>query len=257
MRDTPLTAVIVDDERLARTELKRLLGSDHRIDVIGEAASATDAVRLVTTTRPDVVFLDIQLDRASGLDVAGTIAGITTVVFVTAYDQHAVAAFAVAAFDYLLKPVEPQRLTQTIDRLVQQKSTGSLSDYAANSAVENSADNPTATAIQESGWLYLRSGSARHFVELASVTHLTAEGDYTPFQRTDGPAIQTHSALSHWQKTLPGNFIRVHRAAIVNMKHVRKIDPWSNYSYQLTLTGNSHVVMSRRYAARVNALLGL
>jgi two-component system LytT family response regulator len=240
-------AIIVDDERLARKELRTLLRAFPDVEMVGDASSLSEARSLVERARPELIFLDVQLGRASGFDLLDAIDERTSVIFVTAYDQHALRAFEVHALDYLLKPVDPARLERALRRHAPPR--GALPDESPPVA-----GVPRLTA---SDWLFLRTGERRAFVKVRRITHLVADGDYVTFHADDGRRVRTHSALRHWERRLPSSFLRVQRAIIVNLEFVIKAEPWSHYSYQLTIRGlGSPVVMSRRYASRAKELLG-
>jgi two-component system LytT family response regulator len=241
-------AIIVDDERLARKELRTLLRAFPDVEIVGDASSLSEARSLVERAQPELIFLDVQLGRASGFDLLDAIDERTSVIFVTAYDQHALRAFDVHALDYLLKPVEPARLERALRRHL---------SPSAPMPGESSAPTAGAPRLTLSDWLFLRAGERRSFVKVGRITHLVADGDYVTFHTDDGRRVRTHSALRQWEQRLPPSFLRVQRAVIVNLEFVTRAEPWSHYSYQLTIRGlGEPVVMSRRYASRARDLLG-
>ena len=242
-----MRAIIVDDERLARKELRTLLRAFPEVEILGEASSLPEARALLERTQPELVFLDVQLGRSSGFDLVDAIDDSASIIFVTAFDQHALRAFEVHALDYLLKPVEPARLDRALRRY-----------GSARSELPDDGRVPSgAPRLTPNDWLFLRTGERRSFVKIGRVTHLVADGDYVTFHTDDGRRIRTHSALRLWEQRLPNSFLRIQRSVIVNLEFVTKAEPWSHYSYQLTLKGvEGPLVMSRRYATRAKELLG-
>ena len=240
-----IKAVIVDDEPPARREMRRLLAGYDDVRVAGEAGDLTVAVGLLGRTRPDVVFLDIQLGKRSGFELLEEIDPDTAVVFVTAFDAYAVKAFETGAVDYLVKPVQAERLSLSLDR-VRSRLTGRARD-GHSSAVYSGAR-----------WIFLESRDHQDFIEVGNITHVEAgEGGTRVFLR-DGRTRATSRPLSWWETRLPpAGFARVHRSTIVNLSHVEKVEQWFQYSYRLTIAGyRGNVLMSRRYAARLRDMMG-
>jgi len=233
-------AIIVDDERLARRELRGMLEEAHAatIRVVGEAESVRTAAELVRTCDADVVFLDVQLTGESGLDLLPLIDPTVAVVFVTAFDQYAVRAFEVNALDYLLKPVAPARLARAVDRLA-----------APN---EEPADGPVETLTVQDR-LFLRLDDRMGFIKVGDIVSIAADGDYSVVQLATGRTHRARKSLRDWTARLPGaTFARVHRSAVVNLEHVERVEEWSHSSYRLYLRGFAEpVTMSRRYAGRL------
>jgi two-component system LytT family response regulator len=236
-------AVIVDDERLARCELRTLLEAVHaqEVLVVGEAATLDEAARLVEALDADLVFLDISMGRESGLTLVPLLDPVIAVVFVTAHDAYAIEAFELNAVDYLLKPVEPARLARTIDRLTRK--------------VSPEAPVRRLTAADR---LYLRLEGHRAFVPVNDLVAIEAAGDHSVLHLRGMTAPVRHArSLRAWEDRLPERgFVRIHRSTIVNLAHVVRVEEWSH--------GSSHVhmreipapfTMSRRHGARVRALL--
>jgi two-component system, LytTR family, response regulator len=233
-------AIIVDDERLARRELRGMLEEAHAatIRVVGEAESVRTAAELFRTCDADVVFLDVQLTGESGLDLLPLIDPSVAVVFVTAFDQYAVRAFEVNALDYLLKPVAPARLARAVDRLA-----------APN---EEPADGPVETLTVQDR-LFVRLDDRMGFIKVGDIVSIAADGDYSVVQLATGRTHRARKSLRDWTARLPGGtFARVHRSAVVNLEHVERVEEWSHSSYRLYLRGFAEpVTMSRRYAGRL------
>lgn len=237
-------AVLVDDERLARRELRTLLETAHadQVVVVGEAATLDEAMRLIEALDADLVFLDISMGGASGLTLVPMVDAAVAVVFVTAHDHHAVEAFELNALDYLLKPVEPGRLARTIDRL-RAKVTAA----------------PPLRRLTGTDRLFLRLGGQRAFVPVQDIVAIEAAGDHTLLHLRSGAETVRHGrSLRAWEERLPDRgFLRVHRSTIVNLAHVARVDDWSHGSSQILMHGiATPFAMSRRFGARVRAQLG-
>jgi two-component system LytT family response regulator len=234
-----LSAIVVDDERLARRELVGMLKAHAELAVVGEAASVDEAAALVRMADPDVVFLDIQMPRRSGFELLEVADVRGRVVFVTAHDIHAMRAFEVNALDYLLKPVHPERLAVAIARLV--------------AAAE--PPRPTATRLEPDDHLFLSEARAARFVRVRAIVCIRGAGDYTEVVLPDGKQLLSPRPLKEWEARLPAqSFARVHRTAIVNLEHVERVERASDDAFRVFLRGvREPVPLSRRHAARLRS----
>ena len=237
-------AVIVDDERLARRELRTLLEEAHadQVHIVGEAATVADAARLVNATDADVVFLDIQLAGETGMDLLPLLAPDVEIVFVTAYDQYTLRAFEVNALDYLLKPVAPERLGVTVNRLA-----------AAQPPV------PSRETVTYADRLLLRLGEERVFVRVRDIVAIEADGDGSTLRLAPQLARKASTkSLREWEQRLPDrHFVRIHRSTIVNLEYVERLEAWSHASQHVYMRGlKEPLTMSRRFGARLRDRFG-
>jgi two-component system, LytTR family, response regulator len=233
-----LSALVVDDERLARKELIGMLAAHAEVAVVGEAASVDDAVPLVQQLDPDVVFLDIQMPRRSGFELLAAADVRGRIVFVTAHDVHALRAFEVNALDYLMKPVHPERLAQTIARL--------LGPEAPPVAKEGRLDLDD--------HLFLAEGRAARFVRVRAIVCIRGADDYAELVLADGKQLLSPRPLKEWEARLPERtFLRVHRSAIVNLEHVDRVEPAGDAFLIFVRGAAEPVPLSRRHAARLRA----
>lgn len=237
------TAIVVDDERLARRELKQLLeeGHGHQLQVVGEAATVQEAATQARLHDPDIVFLDIHLAGESGFDLLPLLDHTVTVVFVTAFDRYAIRAFEVNALDYLLKPVAPQRLATTLARLHQP-----------------AAPEPATQVLTCNDRLFLRLDDRMVFLRVRDVVAILAAGDDSVLLLADGRQARARKSLREWVDRLPeSDFVRIHRSTIVNLDFVERLEEWSHLSYRVYLRGLAEPLqMSRRWGARVRARFG-
>lgn len=244
---TRLRAVVIDDERLARRELRGLLAMHEAIEVVGEAASAAEAREIVARLRPDVLFLDVQLCPGTGFDLLEQLDHPARVVFVTAFDAFALRAFEVNALDYLLKPINPQRLARAVER---------LTSSATDTTPPATAAPPPRLTLNDR--LFVEGHGRSRFLPVASVLSITAEGDYSQIQTSDGERWLVLKSLRAWERRLPRqHFARIHRSMIVNLACVERLESAVNRGYLVYLRGlASPVPMSRRRATMLKTLFG-
>jgi two-component system LytT family response regulator len=235
-------AVIVDDERLARKELRTLLVEHPTIEIVGEADSVKTAAPLIHSVQPDVIFLDIQMPGASGFQLLEAIDAASKVIFVTAFDAYAIRAFDVNALDYLLKPINPTRLAAAIARLTN-------SDAAPAAALRK---------LEYGDRLFLEINGRAQFLKLDQIVCLRAAGDYSEVIATDGKPALVLKSLKEWEERLPDNhFVRIHRSTIINLEYVEHIEGHFNRSYQIQLRHlPAPLLVSRRYAAQLKQKFG-
>lgn len=230
-------ALIVDDERLSRKELITMLSGYDKIVVVGEADDVPSAMKSIKDLMPDVIFLDIQMPGQSGFDLIENSDIDSKIIFVTAYDEFAIRAFEVNALDYLLKPVNPERLRNSIERLELSESI---------KVNENKK-------INYLDRLFLLINSHYKFLKVNNILSITSAGDYTEILTTDGVKGLTHKSMVEWEQRLPdNNFCRIHRSTIINMEYIERTEEWFNQSIRIYLKGiQIPFVMSRRYAAKI------
>jgi two-component system LytT family response regulator len=237
----PLKSIIVDDEWLVREELKTLLAEYPEIELVGEAANVPQAIDLVDQVQPDVIFLDIQMPGATGFDLLEHTDITSKIIFITAYDQYALKAFEVNALDYLLKPIQKDRLAKTIERLL----TG---------------DSPSSRASQKLGYddiVYVLVNGSLKFIKLSLLRCIIAEGNYSYIYYKDRNKDLVTKTLQEWEELLPDDyFVRIHRSTIVNFEYVEQVKKCRNYTHLVYVRGiEKPFVISRRYAAKLKKAL--
>ncbi len=237
-----MKAIIVDDERLARNELKSLLAAHKEIEVIAECANAQEAKEKIDSLKPDVVFLDINMPGKSGLELVEEISALPDVVFVTAYDEHAIKAFELNAFDYLLKPVQPQRLSETLKKLAEK---------------ESSIKGDNTGPLDENELVFIKDGEKCWFVKLGDVRLFESEGNYVRvYFDTNRPLILR--SLNNLEARLnEKQFFRASRKHIINLKYIASVETWFNGGLMVKLKDGKEVEISRRQAVKIKDMLSL
>ncbi len=232
-----LTALIVDDERLARNTLKNKIEAFREIEIVGEASGVSDAIASIHEHDPDILFLDIQLYNETGFDILEKTRYEGKIIFVTAHDEFAIRAFEINAVDYILKPISHERLKNAIDRL---HSTDRMTEY------------PTAPFNYDDRILIM-CGCRMKFVKLEEVSNIAASGDFTFINTIDGSEHLTSRSMNEWEERLPGKyFLRIHRSTIINIEHIEKAEKWFNYSSLIQMKGTEKPFkVSRSYFKKI------
>jgi two-component system LytT family response regulator len=231
-----MKALLIDDERLARTELRRLLEKHPDIEIAGEARNAEEAIEQVGRLEPELLFLDIQMPGCNGFELLEKLERAPMVIFTTAYDEYALKAFEVNALDYLLKPVAPDRLA------------------AALAKISAAKPRPAVGGDQQ---IFVKDGERCWFVALKDIVLLESEGNYTRlFFGANRPLVLR--SLNYLEERLdPALFFRASRKHILNLKFIDGIDAWANGGFLVRLKGNFQVEMSRRQAQKFKEVMSL
>lgn len=242
MNKIEYNALVIDDERLARKELIGMLSEFSCIKSIHEADDVSSAVKMIESVNPNLLFLDIQMPGETGFDLINQIDYTGKIIFVTAYDQYAIRAFEVNAMDYLLKPVTPERLQKSINKLEKESIKPIETDYN----------------LKYNDRLFLTIGTQLLFVKISSIISIESDGDYTKVFTSEGRKGLVSKSMKEWELRLPANyFSRIHRATIINLEFVENIEKWFNYSYRLHLKGiEEPYIISRRYAKQLKEKFG-
>jgi len=238
-----MKALIVDDERLARKELIKLLEEHPSIEVAGEAANADEAEQMITDLNPDLLFLDIQMPGRTGFQLLESLDSAPLVVFTTAYDEFALKAFEVNALDYLLKPITPERLGEAVHKVQEKERMRSGKPRDKKLGLEDQ--------------VFVKDGERCWFVSLAQVRMFESDGNYIKvYFDSNRPMI--HKSLNALDEKLDERaFFRASRKHIVNLSWVEGIEPWFNGGLMVRLRGGDKVEVSRRQAARFKDMMSL
>lgn len=240
-----MKALLIDDERLARNELRRLLAAFPAIEIAGEAANAKQAREQIAALHPDLLFLDVQMPGESGIDLLASLEPpAPQVIFTTAYDEFAVKAFELNALDYLLKPVDPVRLAAAIERL--QVKAGVVPVAAEKAARLANEDK-----------VFLREGDRCWFVEVKQIRLLESEGNYTRVHFADAQPQLFRSLNAMEERLDPKYFFRANRRQIINLVWIDKIEPWFSGGLLVQLKNGVKVELSRRQAQEFREKMSL
>ncbi|RIW18477.1 response regulator [Algoriphagus lacus] len=244
-----MRAIVIDDERLARKELINLLNQLETVEVVGEAVNVDDAKEKIDQLQPDVIFLDIQMPEKTGFDLLEELDNVPHVIFTTAYDEYALKAFQVNALDYLLKPIEPKRLEEAINKLV-----GKIEGISKRD--ENGAFvNQKKLTLEDQ--VFVKDGDRCWFVRLSNVRLFESDGNYIKVY-FDNFKPMIHKSLNALDERLDEkSFFRASRKHIINLGWVEAIEPWFNGGLVVTLKGGDRIEVSRRQAARFKEMMSL
>jgi two-component system LytT family response regulator len=242
------TAIIVDDERLARNELKKMLTDYPEIEVIGEAGNVDDALKLIEELGPDILFLDIQMPAKTGFDLLAELDTVPTVIFTTAHDEYALKAFEVNALDYLLKPIDPKRLSDAIQKLM---------FFEEREIVNNETRSENKSFLNDGDQVFVKDGEKCWFVKLSEIRLFESVGNYARvFFGTNKPLI-LKSLNSLEERLDPKTFFRANRKHIVNLRMIEKVEPFFNGGLLLEIKGGEKIEVSRRQAVRFKEMMSL
>ncbi len=232
-----MKALLIDDERLARNELRRLLAAHTDIEIAGEAVDVDDAVQKAAALRPEVVFLDVQMPGGDGFGLLERLEPpLPAVIFTTAYDEFAVKAFEFNALDYLLKPVDPNRLAAALEKL---RARGSGAPFeTAGASHRLSLDDK----------VFVREGDRCWFVPVKNIRLLESEGNYTRVHFDDNKPQLFRSLTAMEERLDPKHFFRANRKQVINLAWVEGLEPWFSGGLLVRLKGGLKIELSRRQA---------
>ena len=235
-------AIIVEDSRLARADLKALLKAHPEINILAEATNCEEAINAIEAYKPDLIFLDINLPDGSGFDILEKVSLVPEIIFTTAYDEFAIDAFEVNALDYLLKPIRAEKMKRAIDKVQQAKS---------NPAPQ------TESRLTEESKVFVKDGERCWLIELAKVRYIQSAGNYSQlFFDKNKPMI--YKSLSKLEERLPAlSFFRANRSQIVNLNFIESVETWGNGGLILTMSDGAEIEVSRRHTSNFKQLLSL
>ncbi len=241
-----IKAIIIDDERLARNELKKLLQEHSDIEVIDEAANVDEGIEKIETLNPDLIFLDIQMPGKTGFDLLAEVEKAPKVIFTTAYDEYALKAFEVNALDYLLKPIEPKRLADAVQKL-------QAEIFKEKIGLNGNNRGP----LTELDQVFVKDGERCWFVKLGEIRLFESVGNYAKvFFGTNKPLIL--KSLNALEERLDDRmFFRANRKHIINLRWIEKIEPYFNGGLMLDLKGGEKIEVSRRQTVKFKEMMSL
>lgn len=238
-----MRALIIDDERLARKELAKLLEEHPTIEIVGEAVNADEAEQMINDLNPDLLFLDIQMPGRIGFQLLESLESVPLVVFTTAYDEFALKAFEVNALDYLLKPIQAERLSEAVQKILEKERAKTGRGAGKKLGLEDQ--------------VFVKDGERCWFVSLANIRFFESDGNYIKvYFEANRPMI--HKSLNALDDRLDERaFFRASRKHIINLSWVESIEPWFNGGLMVKLKGGDKVEVSRRQAAKFKDMMSL
>lgn len=243
-----LSCIIVDDEDLARRVIREYLSRYPDIEILAECANGFEAVKVVSETRPDLLFLDIQMPKLNGFEVLELIGVDTGVIFVTAYDEYALRAFEVHAVDYLLKPFSPERFDEALEHARAHWKLDRQTPFSDLIAASRKRHKPLQRVL-------IRDGSRVHVLPVEKIDYIQAQDDYVCF-KSGGKEYLKQEALADLETLLdPSRFIRIHRSYILNIDRLAKLELYAKDSHVAILTDGTQLPVSRSGYSRLKPLL--
>jgi two-component system LytT family response regulator len=255
--------IIVDDEPTARRGVRLLLERDGSVEIVGEAASGAEAVELIHRENPDLAFFDVQMPGGDGFEALGKVdpAAIPAVIFVTAYDEHALRAFEVNAVDYLLKPYDDTRFAAALHRgkdEVRRRQTDNVNtrltqllDYLQQNGARGESPKPDTPNDR----ILLRSSGEIFFLKAEEIDWIEADGDYMKFHVAGRTHLMRETMARLEARLDPQRFIRIHRSTIVNIDRLRKLSPSFAGEYAVVLSDGTKLKLSRGYHERISTVM--
>ncbi|HEY6162269.1 MAG TPA: LytTR family DNA-binding domain-containing protein [Bacteroidia bacterium] len=239
-----MKTLIIDDERLARQELRSLLTAFPSLEIAGECNNADNAIKMIREQQPDLIFLDIQMPGKNGFELLKELPEAPKVIFVSAYDEYAIRAFEVNALDYLLKPVQPERLAEAVNKALGNE--------------EEKSENKNPFMLNDEDQVFVKDGEKCWFVKLADIRLFESEGNYVRVFFDGNRPLILRSLNNLDERLNPKSFFRASRKHIINLKWVEKIENWFNGGLMVKLRGGGEQVeISRRQAAKFRDMMSL
>jgi two-component system LytT family response regulator len=250
-----IKVLVVDDEPLARERLTTLLSNEPDVELVGPARDGEEALTAIHDDSPDLVFLDVQMPQMNGFDVIDAVGSdkMPLVIFVTAYDQHALKAFQVRALDYLLKPFDRERFTDALQRArkqLEREETGDLGRRLLALVKDLRRDQP------RSDRLVVKSGGRLFFLRTDEIDWVEAAGNYVRLHVGTASHLLRETMNAIEGRLDPDKFFRIHRSRIVNMERIQELQPWLNGEYAVLLRTGTRLTLSRGYREKLQDRLG-
>jgi two-component system LytT family response regulator len=266
MQTRKIRTLIVDDEPLARERVRSMTGLEGDLEVIGEARDGAEAVDAILSQSPDLVFLDVQMPKLDGFDVISSVGAdrMPSVVFVTAFDQHALRAFEVQALDYLLKPFDQERFQGALRRVREQMDAAEngalgkrLRALVRDMKTDVSPDaQPAVSADRKSDRMVVKSGGRLFFLRSDEIDWVEAAGNYVRVHVGTESHLLRDTMNAIETRLNPDVFFRIHRSRIVNIERVKELQPWFNGEYVVILRNGTKLTLSRGYREKLQDRLG-
>lgn len=240
--------IIIDDERLARNELRKLLAEHPEIEIVAEAANAAEGIQRIDELHPELIFLDIQMPGKTGFDMLAELERAPHVIFTTAYDEYALKAFEVNALDYLLKPIDPGRLADALHKLEQ------LEEKESAGSENHSVARGT---LSDHDQVFVKDGERCWFVRLSDIRLFESVGNYAKVYFANNKPLILKSLNALEDRLDERVFFRANRKHIVNLRMIEKVEPYFNGGLLLEIKGGEKIEVSRRQAVKFKEMMSL
>lgn len=240
--------LIIDDERLARNELKKLLSELPDIEIVGEATNADEGIQKINELQPELLFLDIQMPGKSGFELLAELDKAPYVIFTTAYDEYALKAFEVNALDYLLKPIEPKRLSDALMK---------LDHLELREQTNTDTENIARHILTDQDQVFVKDGERCWFVKLGEIRLFESVGNYAKVYFNNNKPLILKSLNALEERLDDKIFFRANRKHIVNLRMIEKVEPYFNGGLLLEIKGGEKIEVSRRQAVKFKEMMSL
>jgi two-component system LytT family response regulator len=242
-----IKTIIIDDERLAREELKLLLAEFIEIDIIDEAQNGQEGIEKIKQHKPDLIFLDVSMPGMTGFEMLKQVDDVPQVIFITAYDEHALKAFELQAIDYILKPIDPERLNQAIKKV--QSEHAEIDDFDFTARANK--------LLEPNDKVFIKDGEKCWFIELNRIRMLESDGNYVKVYFDQFRPMVLRSLNNFETRLNPEHFFRANRKFMINLNHVIAIETWFNGGLKVELSKGEKVEISRRQAIRFKEVFSI
>jgi len=245
-----LKAIIIEDERLARDLIKNFLEGEDHIELIGEFEDGFSGLKAVNELKPDLIFLDIQMPKLSGLEMLELVENMPQVIFTTAYDEHAIKAFELNAVDYLLKPFSKARFNKALEKITAQKPNQTERQDQIKAVERSYSDGQILSKIA------VKNGSKIEIIPVEQIRYLEAQDDYVMIYDMGGKHLKNGSLKEYEERLDPANFIRIHRSYMININRINRIEKYGKESYKVIMKSGEPLSISRNRYQRLKEVLG-
>jgi two-component system LytT family response regulator len=243
-----MKTILIDDEPLARSLLEELLESEKDIEIVASCNDGFEGMKAIQEHQPDLIFLDIQMPKITGFELLELLDNPPKVIFTTAYDEYALKAFEVNALDYLLKPINIDRLKKSLEKVREQAKQPTQSALA---------DVRNLQLPEQSQRIVVKDGGHIKIIPLPEVLYIEAADDYVKITTSDKYYLK-HQRMAHFEAQLPGHqFVRVHRSYIVNVQHIHKVELYEKENYCVILRNGAKIPVSRSGYTKLKSVLGI
>ncbi|HLN56441.1 MAG TPA: LytTR family transcriptional regulator DNA-binding domain-containing protein [Bacteroidales bacterium] len=247
----PVRIVIIDDETPAREIIKHYLAETEGIEIIAECSDGFSGLKTISSLKPDLVFLDIQMPRLTGIELVEVMTEKPEIIFTTAYDQYAIRAFELNAVDYLMKPYQKRRFLEAVKKAIDKIHAGQGNSIPASSLLAKKPE-PDAPINR----FVVRKGNAINLIPVEQVRYIEAQDDYVMIYHSEGKALKQET-MKYCEDNLPQkDFVRVHRSYIINVSQIKKIEPYGKDNHVAVLNSGDKIPVSRSGYQQLKEELG-